>query len=278
MRISRRTFVISGGSSGLGLATAQNLLEAGAYISVLDLNPPPEQLHIQSGSSCQEYNARVKYFETDITSLSDIERAVAGTVQWFKDSGAPLGGVINCAGVGLPSKILDYKKEPHPLDRWEFVMAVNLTGSFNLTRLCLPHLASVEPELPTEETRDTSSADGERGVVVFASSAAAYEGQPGQTSYSASKGALVSMTLPMARDLADYGIRVVAIAPSMFESPMTDKMKPKVRESLRKELVFPKRFGRPQDFAQTVRWIIECAYINGETIRLNGGTRMPYKL
>ena len=172
---------------------------------------------------------------------------------------------------------------------WNFVLGINLTGTFNLTRIACKYLAKVPPEGP----------DGERGVVVMVASAAAvrprsvlspgpltniilvvsqFEGQAGQTAYSATKGALVSMTLPMARDLERFGIRVVAVAPGAFITPMTGTMTKRVHASITRNLVFPKRMGEPHEFAQTVKWILECPYVNGETIRLSGGSRLPGKL
>lgn len=168
-------------------------------------------------------------------------------------------------------------------------MDVNLTGTFNLTRIACKHLVKVPPEGP----------DGERGVIVMVASSAAvrpfsappfllctntvfataqFEGQTGQVAYSATKGALVGMTLPMARDLERYGIRVVTIAPGVFVTPMMMSMNKKVQESLTRELVFPRRMGEPREFAQTVKWILECPYVNGETIRLSGGSRVPAKM
>ncbi|KAL0579499.1 hypothetical protein V5O48_002541, partial [Marasmius crinis-equi] len=247
-------------SAGLGLATVHQLLESNAFVSILDRSPPPTDLSTSE---------RVKFFKIDITHVDEIEKAVDGTVEWTKTTGATLGGVVNCAGVAVASKIVDSRNEPHSLDLWDFALAVNLTGTFNLTRIVLKHLIHVQPE---------SGKDGERGVVILVSSAAAFEGQPGQTAYSATKGALRSMTLPLARDLGRHSIRVMTIAPGVFSSTMTDKMPEKTRRSLQSDFVFPKRLGQGQEFAQTVKWILECSYMNGETIRLSGGGRLPGKL
>ncbi|KAJ7604064.1 3-hydroxyacyl-CoA dehydrogenase [Roridomyces roridus] len=260
MKISGRTFIVSGGSSGLGLATVQDLLAADAYVSILDRTPPPSDLPA----------SRTKFFQIDITKLPDIERAVNGTVEWTASTSAPLGGVINCAGVGPYAKVINHRNEPHSLDVWDLVLSVNLTGSFNLTRLALAHLVKISPE---------EGPDGERGVVVLVASAAAFEGHPGQTAYAASKGALRSMALPMARDLARHGVRVVTIAPSAFKTNMTDTIPEKTRQSLTDEgIAYPRRFGQPHEFAQTVRWILECPYVNGETVRISGAARLPGKL
>ncbi|KAF8872846.1 3-hydroxyacyl-CoA dehydrogenase [Gymnopilus junonius] len=261
MKVEKRTFVVSGGSSGLGLATVHDLLSQKAYVAILDRSPPPESVLS---------SPNVKFWKIDITILDEIASAVNSTVEWAVSTAAPLGGVINCAGVGTASKIIDSHGNPHSLDLWDFTLAVNLTGSFNLTRLVLQHLVKVDPEPGT---------DGERGIVVFVSSAAAYEGQPGQTAYSATKGALRSMTLPMARDLSRYAVRVVTVAPGVFDSSMTANFPVKTRKSLENEgLVFPKRFGQPYEFAKTVTWILDCPYVNGETIRLSGAGRLPGKL
>ncbi|KAL1748164.1 hypothetical protein HDZ31DRAFT_30270 [Schizophyllum fasciatum] len=266
MKIEKRTFIVSGGSSGLGLATVRSLLKGGAYASVVDLSEPPDEVKASS---------RLRFYTTDITDVDAIETAVENTAAWAKETNAPLGGVINCAGVGIAAKLITVDKsgmsppEPHSLDVWNFALNVNLTGTFNLTRLALQHLVYSPPE----------GEDGERGVIVMVASAAAFEGQPGQTAYSATKGALVGMTLPMARDLARFGVRVATIAPGVFASSMTDAMNAKTQKSLRTEgIVYPQRFGKPGEFAQTVRYILDCPYVNGETIRLSGAGRLPAKL
>jgi NAD(P)-dependent dehydrogenase (short-subunit alcohol dehydrogenase family) len=261
MKIENRTFIVSGGSSGLGLASVHDFLSKGAYLVVLDQSPLPSNENFSA--------SRVKFLKVDITNVKEIEDAVEASVTWTKQTGAALGGVINCAGVGVAGKIIDSKNEPHSLELWDFVLAVNLTGTFNLTRLALKHLVHVPPVGP----------DGERGVIVLVSSAAAFEGQPGQTAYAATKGALRSMALPMARDLARHGIRVVSVAPGAFETSMTASLPTKAQKSLIGEgVVFPRRFGRAEEFAETVRWVVECGYVNGETVRLSGAGRLPAKL
>ncbi|KAJ6617027.1 3-hydroxyacyl-CoA dehydrogenase [Mycena sp. CBHHK59/15] len=260
MKISGRTFIVSGGSSGLGLATVKDLVSSNVFVSIVDRSPPPEDFA----------TSQIKFFETDITKLEQIEKAVDGTVEWANKIGKPLGGIINCAGVGTAAKIIDAHNEPHSLDLWDVTLAVNLTGTFNLTRLALRHMVKVAPE---------DGPDGERGVVVLVSSAAAFEGQPGQTAYAATKGAVRSMALPLARDLARHAVRVVTVAPGVFASNMTAHFPEKTRRSLEGDgIVYPRRFGQPHEFAQTVRWILECPYVNGETIRLSGAGRLPGKL
>jgi len=261
MKIENRTFIVSGGSSGLGLSTVECILQEKGYVAILDLKQPDV-------AAIGPTPSKVKFYELDITQVEDIVKVVEQIVSWTKQTGAPLGGIINCAGVGAAAKIIGADGQPHPLDVWNFTIDVNLTGAFNLTRIACKHLVTVPSEGP----------DGERGVVVLVASAAAFEAQPGQVAYAATKGALVSMTLPMARDLERHGIRVVTIAPSVFTTPMAKTMKPKVLKNISRNLVFPRRFGEPREFGQTVKWILECPYVNGETIRLSGGSRLSGKL
>jgi len=261
MKVENRTFIVSGGSSGLGLSTVSCILQEKGYVAILDLKQP-------DSTAIGVASSRVKFWELDITQVEGIIKVVDEVVSWTQQTGAVLGGIINCAGVGTAAKIIGAKGQPHSLDVWNFAIDVNLTGTFNLTRIACEHLVKVPPEGP----------DGERGVVVMVASSAAFEGQPGQVAYSATKGALVSMTLPMARDLERYGIRVVTIAPGAFITPMASVMNKKARETIVRELLFPRRMGEPREFAQTVKWILECPYVNGETIRLSGGSRLPGKL
>ncbi|KAK5111590.1 hypothetical protein LTR85_011819 [Meristemomyces frigidus] len=262
MYIKDRTFVISGGASGLGLATVRDLHAHGGYISILDLNA-------ENGDAIvEELGSRTKFFETDVTDTDSVQAAVAGTVAWIKETHKPIGAVIPAAGVGSPGKLIDRHNEPIPLAQLDFVININLRGVLDLIRLCLPHMTTTEPTEP----------DGERGVIIMVSSSAAFDGQPGQAAYAASKGAIRSLTLVLARDLAQNGIRAVSIAPSYFESNMTAQMSEKVRKSLEKVLEFPKRPGKGEDFAKMVRHCVENVMLNGECIRLDGATRMPSKL
>jgi len=261
MKIENRTFIVSGGSSGLGFAAVEYILREKGYVAILDLKQPDE---ITIGPA----QGRVKFLELDVTQVEDIIGVVEEVVSWAKQTGALLGGIINCAGVGTAAKIIGADGQPHSLDVWNFVMDVNLSGTFNLTRIACQYLVKVPPEAP----------DGERGVVIMVASSAAFEGQPGQVAYAATKGAVASMTLPMARDLERYGIRVVTIAPGAFITPMTSIMSRKTQESISRDLLFPRRMGEAREFGQTVKWILECPYVNGETIRLSGGSRLPGKL
>jgi 3-hydroxyacyl-CoA dehydrogenase/3-hydroxy-2-methylbutyryl-CoA dehydrogenase len=206
--------------------------------------------------------------ETDVSSTGSIKSAIAATLSWVKSTGFELGGVVAAAGVANPSKIIDRDGEPLDLDGFDFVMNINVRGTIDLIRLSLPHLTKVEPTKP----------DGERGVLIMVASSAAFDGQPGQTAYSASKGAIVSATLPLTRDLARYGVRVATIAPSLFDSGMTAVMSDKVRKSLMGVVEFPRRAGQPHEFASLVKQIIENSMLNGTVIRLDGGMRMPSKM
>ncbi|KAF4547131.1 Short chain dehydrogenase-like protein 26 [Elsinoe fawcettii] len=262
MQIKDRAFLITGGSSGLGLATAEDLYAQGGYVALLDLNQETGE------QAAKQLGPRAQFFECDVTDTEGIASAVKAAVEWTKGAGKPIGGVVSAAGVGNPGKMLDRHNEPLSLSSIDFVLNINLRGTLDFVRQCLPYMAKQDPSGP----------DGERGVVILVSSSAAYDGQPGQVSYAASKGAVRSMTLPMARDLAPLGIRVITIAPSFFESRMTAMMSDKVRKSLERVMEFPKRPGKAPEFAQLVRQSIENQMLNGVCIRLDGATRMPSKM
>ena len=262
MHIKDRTFIVSGGASGLGLATVRDLHAHGGYVAILDLNAEV------GNKTVQELGSRTKFFEADMTDTTSLGIAVQGIAAWTKETGAAIGGVIPAAGVGNPAKLVGKDNEPVDMAALDFVLNINLRGVLDLLRLCLPLMTVSEPTDP----------DGERGVLVLVSSSAAFDGQPGQVAYAASKGAIRSMTLVLARDLAQNGIRCMAIAPSFFESPMTAMLSDKVRKSLEKVFEFPKRPGQAQEFASCVRHCVENSMLNGEVIRLDGATRMPSRL
>ncbi|KAH6642841.1 hypothetical protein C7974DRAFT_111660 [Boeremia exigua] len=262
MKIAGRTFIISGGVSGLGLATARALHALGAYVSLLDLNS-------DNGSAIvSELGARSKFFETDVTSTSAIASAIAGTVSWISETNAPIGGVVAGAGVGLPGLIIDKKNEPLSIESIDFVLNINLRGTLDLIRQALPHMTQNAPD----------GADGERGVIIMIASSAAFDGQMGQVAYAASKGAVASLTLPLARDLSKYGIRAVTVAPSMFDSAMTKMMSAKVKKSLETSMEFPPRAGLPEEFARLVVEAVGNQMLNGTVLRLDGAMRMPARL
>ncbi len=244
MQIEGSTFLITGGGSGLGAATASLLEESGANVVVADLKG-------ESGNP--------RFVQTDVTDEASVQGAVGTALERF----GALHGAINCAGVASAEKTLG-RKGPHSLESFTQVVQVNLIGTFNVVRLAAEAVAKNEP----------TGADGERGVIVNTASVAAFDGQVGQVAYAASKGGVVAMTLPVARDLASLGIRVVAIAPGIFDTPMMAGLPEAARESLGKQVPFPSRLGRPEEYAALVLHIIENRMLNGEVIRLDGAIRM----
>ncbi|KAK0731868.1 NAD(P)-binding protein [Lasiosphaeris hirsuta] len=262
MKIDGRTFVVSGGASGLGRACVLDICKSGGNAAILDMN---EEL---GNALVKQLGASARFFVCDVADTNSIAAAVKSTVDWVCQTGKPFGGIIPAAGVGRPGLILDRNSRPLSLESLDFVVNINLRGTVDLVRQVLPHLASTAPD----------GLDGERGVIVMVASAAAFEGQMGQVAYAASKGAVASMTLPMARDLSRFGIRVVTIAPSMFDSAMTAAMSDKVKTSLKKAMEFPARAGKPEEFSSLVKQAIENVMLNGVVIRLDGATRMPSKL
>lgn len=263
MHIKDRTFVISGGSSGLGLATVQELHSQGAYIAILDYNS--ETLNAVSRDLVSQ---RVLFCKADLSSPTSTKAGVEKVLAWVQKTGKPIGGIIPAAGIGTPGQLINRKGETLPLESVEKVLNVNVRGVFDLIRLLLPSMISNTPTAP----------DGERGVIIMVSSAAAFDGQPGQLAYAASKGAIRSSTLVLARDLAQYGIRCCTIAPGYFESAMTRRASDRVRKSLEKVFEFPRRAGRAEEFAAMARHVVENPMLNGETIRLDGATRMGSKM
>ncbi|KAF2665022.1 putative short chain type dehydrogenase [Microthyrium microscopicum] len=263
MKPADRTFVISGACSGLGLATVRDLHSEGAYIALLDLNEDA------GAEIVKELGDRVKFFECDVSETSSVTKAVHGAAEWIKTTGKPMGGVVAAAGVGGAQKIVDGRTgEPIPIEAIDFILNINIRGTLDLVRLCMAHLVKVTPTSP----------DGERGVLILVASSAAFDGQPGQVAYAASKGAIASLTLPLARDVARYGVRVVTIAPSLFESRMTAVLPEKARKSLERVMEFPVRAGKPEEFASLVRQGVENLMLNGTVLRLDGAMRMPSKM
>jgi NAD(P)-dependent dehydrogenase (short-subunit alcohol dehydrogenase family) len=244
VRIQGSTFIVTGGGSGLGLATAEKLTAAGAKVVVADLKG--------------EAPKGGRFVEADVTE----EEAVRAAVTAAEELGGP-DGLVNCAGIGPPEKVLG-RNGPHGLDSFSKVVQVNLVGTFNAIRLTAEAMSRREP----------SGEDGERGVIVNTASVAAYDGQIGQAAYSASKGGIVGMTLPIARELAAHGIRVATIAPGLFETPLLDGLPEDAKESLGKQVPFPSRLGTPEEYAALAAHIVENTMINGEVIRLDGAIRM----
>ncbi len=243
--------IVTGGGSGLGAAVAELLAKAGAKVTALDVNADAAKAVAQRigglGLAC------------DVTSE---EQAVAALAKAAEAHG-PARILVNCAGIGVARRILG-KEGPHGLEAFERVIKVNLIGSFNMLRLAAAEMAKLEP-----------LADGERGVVISTASVAAYEGQIGQAAYAASKGGIVSMTLPAARELAQFGIRVLAIAPGLFLTPLLQNLPAEAQASLGASIPFPKRLGLPAEFADLVLTCVRNLALNGEVIRLDGALRLP---
>lgn len=254
MELTDKVALVTGGASGLGQATTRCLLNAGMRVAVFDLNDDKELR--------KNYTPEQLIFLTvDVTSAAAVETAVETIDETF--GGLQLA--INCAGIAPAKRILDRQGQAMLLEDFSSAISINLIGSFNVARCAAKLMARKHPQ----------QAGGERGVIINTASVAAYDGQKGQCAYAASKGGVVSMTLPMARDLAALGIRVNAIAPGIMGTPMLLAMPEKVQESLVTNIQFPKRMGLPEEYAHLVKHIAENAYINGEIIRLDGGIRMP---
>lgn len=251
MQISGHTFLVAGGASGLGAASARLLAEAGGSVVIADVNDAGRALAASLGE-------RARFHRTDVTREDDVAAAVALAASEF----GALHGAINCAGI-VPGERVAGKSGPHTLATFERTLAVNLVGTFNVLRLAAAQMARQEP-LPT----------GERGVIVNTSSIAAEEGQIGQVAYAASKAGVNGMTLPAARELAKLGIRVVAIAPGIFDTPMVDGLSDEIRASLGAQVPFPSRLGKPEEYALLARQVVENPMLNGCVIRIDGAIRM----
>jgi NAD(P)-dependent dehydrogenase (short-subunit alcohol dehydrogenase family) len=256
MNICDNTFLVTGGSSGLGRATVEMLAAAGANVVIVDINREAgQQLADALGDN-------VRFCQTDVTNETDVEAAVASAL----DLGGGLHGVVQCAGIVIPQKVLGKDGTVYPLTLFTKGIQVNLIGTFNVVRLAVKAMAANAP-----------GSEGERGVIINTASIAAFDGQIGQACYAASKAGVVGMTLPLARELASTGIRVVTIAPGVFETPMAADVSQTVREALTKNVLFPPRLGRAAEFASLVAHVFGNLMMNGEVIRLDGAVRMPPK-
>jgi NAD(P)-dependent dehydrogenase (short-subunit alcohol dehydrogenase family) len=251
MQVSGLAAIVSGGASGLGRATAKALIEAGAKVAILDVN----QAALAEAAS----ETGAVPLTADVTNAEATEHAVASA----RERHGPARVVVNCAGVGPAARIVGRDGKPMPLDEFRRVIEINLIGSFNLLRLTAAEMTTLEP-----------MADSERGLIVLTASVAAYEGQIGQAAYSASKGGVVGLTLPAARELARYGIRVVAIAPGLFATPMLRALPHAAQDSLGASVPYPARLGNPEEYAALVLHICQNVMLNGSVLRLDGALRM----
>lgn len=248
--------VITGGVSGLGLAVARRFVAAGGRVALFDVN---EEKAAQAVEELGEEAAR--FWRVDVTSETDTAEAVGAAAEWMDG----LNTAVNCAGILGAGRVLG-REGPMPLETFSRTVMVNLVGSFNVAKAAAAVMESNEP-----------NGDGERGVIINTASVAAYEGQIGQAAYSASKGGIVGMTLPLAREFTRIGVRVMTVAPGVFHTPMVDEMPPQVQEALGASVPFPKRLGRPAEFADLCAHVVENAYLNGSTLRLDGAIRLEPK-
>jgi NAD(P)-dependent dehydrogenase (short-subunit alcohol dehydrogenase family) len=253
MDLTDASALVTGGASGLGLATARRLAAAGALVTIVDLpTSAGADIAAELGGS---------FAPADVTDPDQVAAAVTAAA-----ASAPLRVVVNCAGIAPPAKVLDREGRPTPLDAFERIVRVNLVGTYNVIAQASAVMATTDP-----------TADGDRGVIVSTASVAAFDGQIGQPAYSASLGGVHAMTLPIARELARYGIRVVTIAPGIMETPMLASLPQAAQDSLGEQVPYPKRLGRPDEYARLVMSIVDNGYLNGETIRLDGAIRMAPK-
>lgn len=247
--------LVTGGASGLGEASILGLVKKGAKVVVIDVDAD------KGDKLAANIGANAIFVKTDVTSETDVRQ----TIQKAVDAFGKINVVINCAGVVNPGKLIG-RKGPLPLDAFNKVLQINLVGTLNVIRLAVEQMMNNKPD-----------EDGEKGVIINTASIAAFEGQIGQVAYSASKAGIVGMTLPIAREISDYGIRIVTIAPGIFETPMMAGLPPAVKEDMAKTVPFPRRLGKPQEFAKMVLHIIDNVMMNGCCVRLDGALRMPPK-
>lgn len=255
MEINGCIAIVTGGASGLGEACVRQLSNDGAKVSIFDLAPGNGQ------KLADELGDGVIFCKTDVADKSSVATAIYKTIETF----ASIHLVINCAGIGIPEKVLG-KEGPMSMDLFNRILQINLCGTMNVISLAAEKMVANSPNV-----------DGEKGVVINTSSIAAFEGQIGQAAYSASKAGIVGMTLPIAREFADYGIRVMTIAPGLFDTPMMAGLPENVKEALKLMIPFPNRLGKPMEFALLAKHIIENPILNGETIRLDSAIRMATK-
>ena len=253
MNLQNKVAIVTGGASGLGLATVRNLHQKGVKIGIFDIN------EAKAKEIVEELGENVTFSYVDVADEDSVKAGIELTVQQF----GSLHICVNCAGIAPPAKTIG-KKGVHPLDHFKKVLDINLIGTFNVIRLAAEQMTKNEP----------FSEEGERGSIVTTASVAAFDGQMGQAAYGASKAGVAGMTLPIARDLSEFGIRINTIAPGLFRTPMAAGLSEKILEKLGSMVEFPKRLGKPEEYAELVQFLLENDYINGEVIRLDGGIRM----
>ena len=256
MELKGKTAVVTGGASGLGRATAEYFIAGGANAVIFDLN---DELGTEMEAA---HNGNALYIKTNVASEEDVSTSMAAAREKF----GSIDIAVNCAGIGTPQKVLDREGNRNPLAYFQKIISVNLIGTYNVLSHAAEAMQHNEP-----------NADGERGVIINTASVAAYEGQIGQAAYSASKGGVVGLTLPVARELARQGVRVMTIAPGFIHTPLFDGLPEAAVESLTQQVVFPKRLGQPAEYAKLAGHIVENAYLNGETIRMDAAARMAPK-
>jgi len=252
MNLQGQAALVTGGASGLGAETARQLARGGAKVTILDVN-------VEAGKSLAA-EIGGKAVVCDITDSASVQQALAVA----RDAHGPARILVNCAGIGGAKRLVGKDGSPMPLEDFSRIINVNLIGTFNVIRLAAAEMVAQE-----------ALEDGERGVIISTSSVAAYDGQIGQAAYSASKGALASLTLPLARDLAQFGVRVMTIAPGLFLTPLLYKLPEEVQQSLAASIPFPKRLGKAEEFASLAAYIVGNLSLNGEVIRLDGALRLP---
>ena len=256
MNIQGKVAVITGGASGLGQATAEAIIAKGGKVMILDRDEK------KGPEVAAELGENAAFVQTDVTDEASVQAAIDATKEKF----GAIHVCVNCAGVGSAMKTVGRENKPHDLGVFNMVVQINLIGTFNVARLAAAVMAENEP-----------GEDNERGLIVNTASVAAFDGQVGQAAYSASKGGVVGMTLPIARDLMNDGIRVNTILPGIFETPLMNAAPPQVKEALAASVPFPKRLGRPEEYAGLVCFMVEAEYMNAECVRLDGAIRMPPK-
>ncbi|OAL20120.1 hypothetical protein AYO20_11557 [Fonsecaea nubica] len=285
VRIEGRTFVVSGGASGLGLGAVHGIIKSGGSVAILDQNVSAGDLIVKdlTAECC-------RFYQTDVSSTDSIAAAVSAVKEWTKASGRPLGGVVTAAGIGIPTPAVDQSGQtPLNIQNWDKVFQVNVRGSIDLATQLLVGWAKPMTTTKSEKGSNAPGSgeqqgdtdpdpDHDRGAIIFVSSIVAFEGTSGMSAYAASKGAIIGAVLPLARDLAEYGIRVVSIAPGVFQTPLYARLPEPIQAQNEGAVVFPKRAGEPgKDFAALVKHIFENVYINGTTLRLDAGLRMPWQ-